>query len=74
MNRLGFVRQTYERGIELDFSRLGKPGNAKVESFSGRLRQESLTDAQDKIEVWRRHYNDEARPHSALVWRTHHQN
>ena len=48
-----------------------------VESFNGRLRQEclnehwfmSLADAQDKIEAWRRHYN-EARPHSALDWRT----
>ena len=33
----------YERGIELDFSRPGKPtDNAKVESFNGRLRQECL--------------------------------
>ena len=31
----------YERGVELDFSRLGKPtDNARVESFNGRLRQE----------------------------------
>ena len=29
----------------------------------------SLDDAQDKIEAWRQHYN-EARPHSALDWRT----
>jgi putative transposase len=68
----------YERGIELDFSRPGKPtDNAMVESFNGRLRQEclnehwfmSLADAQDKIETWRRDYN-EARPHSALDWLT----
>ena len=33
----------YERGIELDLSRPGKPtDNAKVESFNGRLRQECL--------------------------------
>lgn len=66
----------YERGIELDFSRPGKPtDNAMVESFNGRLRQEclnehwfmSLQDAQDKIEAWRQHYN-ETRPHSALNW------
>jgi len=68
----------YERGVELDFSRPGKPtDNAMVESFNGRLRQEclnehwfmSLADAQDKIEAWRRFYN-EARPHSALDWMT----
>ncbi len=68
----------YEHGVELDFSRPGKPtDNAMVESFNGRLRQEclnehwfmSLTDAQDKIEAWRRFYN-EARPHSALDWLT----
>ena len=34
----------YERGVELDFSRPGKPtDNAKIESFNGRLRQECLT-------------------------------
>jgi len=33
----------YEHGIELDFSRPGKPtDNAAVESFNGRLRQECL--------------------------------
>ena len=33
----------YERGVELDFSRPGKPtDNAKIESFNGRLRQECL--------------------------------
>jgi len=61
----------YKRGIELDFSRPGKPtDNAMVESFNGRLRQEclnehwfmSLSDAMDKIEAWRWHYN-ETRPH-----------
>ena len=66
----------YERGVELDFSRPGKPtDNAMVESFNGRLRQEclnehwfmSLQDAQDKIGAWRQHYN-ETRPHSALNW------
>lgn len=68
----------YERGVELDFSRPGKPtDNAKVESFNGRFRQEclnthwflSLEDAKDKIEAWREYYN-EARPHSALKWAT----
>ena len=66
----------YERGIELDLSRPGKPtDNAKVESFNGRLRQEclnahwflSLEDARRKIDEWRQYYN-EARPHSALQW------
>ena len=68
----------YERGVELDFSRPGKPtDNANVESFNGRLRQEclnatwfmSLDDARGKIEAWRRYYN-ESRPHSALDWAT----
>jgi putative transposase len=68
----------YERGVELDFSRPGKPtDNAKVESFNGRLRQEclnahwflSLDDAKAKIEEWRQYYN-ESRPHSALQWAT----
>lgn len=69
-------RWAYERGVELDFSRPGKPtDNARVESFNGRLRQEclnahwflSLEDAQTKIDAWRRDYN-ESRPHSALDW------
>lgn len=64
----------YLNGVELDFSRPGKPGdNAFIESFNGRLRQEclneswflSLEDAQEKVEAWRQHYNRE-RPHSAL--------
>ena len=68
----------YERRIELDFSRPGKPtDNALVESFNGHLRQEclnehwflSLADAQVKIEQWRSHYY-ESRPHSALDWKT----
>ena len=69
---------TYERGVELDFSRPRKPtDNARVESFNGRLRQEclnahwflSLDDAQAKIGAWRTYYN-ETRPHSALDWST----
>lgn len=68
----------YERGVELDFSRPGKPtDNARVESFNGRLRQEclnahwflSLDDAKAKISAWTRYYN-ESRPHSSLQWET----
>lgn len=68
----------YERGVELDFSRPGKPSdNEMVESFNGRLRQEclnehwfmSLQDARNKIEAWRGFYNEE-RPHSTLDWQT----
>ena len=71
-------RWAYERGVEIDFSRPGKPtDNAGVESFNGRLRQEclnaiwflSLADARAKIEAWRMYYN-ETRPHSALEWAT----
>jgi putative transposase len=68
----------YERGVELDFSRPGKPtDNANGESFNGRLRQEclnatrfmSLDDAQGQIEAWRQYCN-ESRPHSSLDWTT----
>ena len=64
----------YLNGVELDFSRPGKPtDNAIVEAFNARLRAEclnenwflSLADAQEKIEDWRRYYNGE-RPHGAL--------
>ena len=64
----------YLNGVELDFSRPGKPtDNAIVEAFNGRLRAEclnenwflSLDDAREKIEDWRRYYNGE-RPHGAL--------
>jgi len=50
----------YERGVQLDFIRPGKPvENAFIESFNGRLRDEclnvhqfvSLDDARRKIEV-----------------------
>ena len=68
----------YERVVELDFSRPGKPtDNARVESFNGRLRQEclnahwflSLDDAKAEIGAWRQYYN-ESRPHSSLKWAT----
>jgi putative transposase len=64
----------YLRGVELDFSRPGKPtDNAFIEAFNARLRAEclneswflSLEDAREKVETWRRHYNGE-RPHGAL--------
>ena len=64
----------YLNGVEIDFSRPGKPtDNAFIEAFNARLRTEylnaswflSLADARDRIEEWRHHYNEE-RPHSAL--------
>ena len=64
----------YLNGVEIDFSRPGKPtDNGHIEAFNSRLRAEclnaswflSLADARDRIEEWRRHYNEE-RPHSAL--------
>ena len=64
----------YWNHIKFDFSRPGKlTDNAYIESFNVRFRQEclnehwflSLDDARDKIEAWRRDYNEE-RPHSAL--------
>lgn len=64
----------YLNGVELDFSRPGKPmDNGLIEAFNGRLRQEclneswflSLEDAREKVEAWRMDYNRE-RPHGAL--------
>jgi putative transposase len=64
----------YENKVTLDFSRPGKPiDNAYIESFNGSFRDEclntnwflSLEDAREKIEDWRREYN-EWRPHSSL--------
>ena len=58
----------------LDFSRPGKPtDNSFIESFNGKFRTEclnthwflSLDDARQKMEDWRRDYN-EVRPHSAI--------
>jgi len=65
---------SYWNQVQLDFSRPGKPtDNAYVESFNARFRQEclnehwflSLEDACEKVERWRRDYN-ENRPHSSL--------
>jgi len=64
----------YLNGVELDFSRPGKPtDNAFIEAFNGRFRQEclnenwflSLEDTREKAESWRGYYNRE-RPHGAL--------
>ena len=64
----------YRNGVMLDFIRPGKPAeNGFIESFNGRLRDEclntelffSLADAREKLERWRRDYN-ECRPHSSL--------
>ena len=64
----------YQRGVTLDFSRPGKPtDNAFIEAFNSRFRAEclnahwfmSLADAQEKLEDWRRYYNEE-RPHGAI--------
>lgn len=63
----------YYRGVQLDFTRPGKPTDNSRESFNGRLRDEclnvhqclSIADAQAKIEAWRQDYN-EVRPHGSL--------
>jgi len=69
-----FDKWAYENHVILDYSRPGKPtDNPFIESFNGSLRDEclntnwflSLDDARDKIESWRRDYND-FRPHSSL--------
>ena len=64
----------YQKGVELDFSRPGKPtDNAFIESFNGKFRSEclnahwflTLDDARSKMEDWRKDYNN-VRPHSAI--------
>ena len=64
----------YLNGVEIDFSRPGKPtDNAHIEAFNSRLRAEclnaswflSLADARERLEAWRREYNEE-RPHGSL--------
>ena len=64
----------YQRGVTLDFCGLGKPtDDGFIEAFNSKLRSEclnahwflSLEDACEKLEAWRRHYNEE-RPHSAI--------
>lgn len=68
----------YTEGMKLHFSRSGRPiDNALIESFNGSFRDEclqtswflSLHDAREKIEQWRKDYN-EFRPHSSLDYRT----
>ena len=63
-----------ERSIRLHFIQPGKPTqNAFVESFNGKFREyclnlhwfRSLDEARERINEWRRHYNEE-RPHSSL--------
>jgi putative transposase len=65
-------------GVALHFIRPGKPTeNGHIESFNGRLRDEclnvnwfiDLADAKERIELWRRDYN-EVRPHSSLGYLT----
>ena len=69
-----FDAWAYLRGIDVDFIRPGKPvDNAHIGSFNGRLRDEclnakwfeSLDDARQTLQAWRRDYN-EVRPHSSL--------
>jgi putative transposase len=68
----------YKNGVHLDFIRPGKPvENGYIESFNGKLRDESLNvevfftlaDARRKLALWRHDYNHH-RPHSALADRT----
>jgi putative transposase len=68
----------HRHGVELHFIDPGKPvQNASIESFNGKFRDEclnenwfvSLQDARERIEAWRRDYN-QVRPHSALGYQT----
>ena len=65
----------YANNLTLDFSRPGKPtDNGFIEAFNSKLRAAclnahwflTLADAREKLETWRRDYN-EARPHARSV-------
>lgn len=67
----------YAKGVELDFSRPGKPtDNAYIESLSGKFRAEclnahwflNLADARRKCESWREDYNN-CRPYSSIGYK-----
>jgi putative transposase len=69
--------RAYANDVTLDFSRPGNPtDNGFIEAFNSKLRAEclnahwflSLADAREKLETWRRDYND-VRPHSAIGYK-----
>jgi len=73
-----FLAWCVERKIQLVHIEPGRPmQNGRVESFQGKLRDECLNvscfrnlwEAREKVETWRREYN-QARPHSSLGYRT----
>lgn len=73
-----FLSWAHQRQIEVEYIQPGKPiQNAFIESFNSRFRDECLNeeifidllDAKKKIEKWRTYYN-EARPHTALDFKT----
>jgi putative transposase len=68
----------FANDVALHFIRPGRPTeNGHIESFNGKLRDEclnvnwfvDLADARERIELWRRDYN-EVRPHSSLGYLT----
>lgn len=69
-----FHRWATVKSVNIEHIRPGKPiDNSYIESFNGKFRDEclnqhwflNLKDAKEKIEAWRRFYNEE-RPHSSL--------
>ena len=74
IHRVSDTPWAYQRDVTLDFSRPGKPtDNAYIKAFNGKFRAECLNahwfmgleDTAEKLEAWRRDYNEE-RPHSAI--------
>ena len=68
------MKTTHEHQVPLSECARKPTDNAFIESFNGSLRDEclnvhwfeDLTDAQQKIQAWRREYN-ESRPHRSLM-------
>jgi putative transposase len=63
----------YTHQVQMNFNRRGKPTDNATVSFNGKFREErlnahwfeSIDDAREKIDAWRRDYN-EHRPHRSL--------
>jgi len=73
-----FLDWAHRNKITIEYIQPGKPiQNAFIESFNSRFRDECLNeevfdcleDARNKIEKWRRYYN-ERRPHSSIDFKT----
>lgn len=72
-SEMGLTANDMRDGRQLSFAVVKPTDNGFIEAFNSRIRAEclnahwfmSLADAREKLEDWRRHYNED-RPHSAI--------